>query len=323
MAALSRTSAENLQIQAQLDRQAARKQAIGRVVPYLGLVFLFVFFTIVTGGLFISPKNLSNMVEQCFTMCIIATGAAFVYAQGNMDFSIGSACGVAQMCGAILLLHKGWPMPLAMLVTILIPVVTCCVVSTIAVVFHVPVFIGSMCVRSLLAGLLTIGVAKQEIVVPVSNWPIMTNGVFKAIVQVAVIAIGVYLFHFTRIGKWAKAIGGISCVSISQNFTTAFFKAVIDKVTTRAIKALMMLEDQYGCLDNLGIVVESKRVASENNAIINNNIFNNDSSSVNLTGSAEKGRFGSKVTWKIVAPILTAVAGGLLTAWIMNHLPLG
>ena len=117
--------------------------------------------------------------------------------------------------------------------------------------------------------------------------------------------------------------GGISCVSISQNFTTAFFKAVIDKVTTRAIKALMMLEDQYGCLDNLGIVVESKRVASENNAIINNNIFNNDSSSVNLTGSAEKGRFGSKVTWKIVAPILTAVAGGLLTAWIMNHLPLG
>lgn len=208
MAALSRTSAENLQIQAQLDRQAARKQAIGRVVPYLGLVFLFVFFTIVTGGLFISPKNLSNMVEQCFTMCIIATGAAFVYAQGNMDFSIGSACGVAQMCGAILLLHKGWPMPLAMLVTILIPVVTCCIVSTIAVVFHVPVFIGSMCVRSLLAGLLTIGVAKQEIVVPVSNWPIMTNGVFKAIVQVAVIAIGVYLFHFTRIGKWAKAIGG-------------------------------------------------------------------------------------------------------------------
>ena len=208
MAALSRTSAENLQIQAQLDRQAARKQAIGRVVPYLGLVFLFVFFTIVTGGLFISPKNLSNMVEQCFTMCIIATGAAFVYAQGNMDFSIGSACGVAQMCGAILLLHKGWPMPLAMLVTILIPVVTCCVVSTIAVVFHVPVFIGSMCVRSLLAGLLTIGVAKQEIVVPVSNWPIMTNGVFKAIVQVAVISIGVYLFHFTRIGKWAKAIGG-------------------------------------------------------------------------------------------------------------------
>lgn len=117
--------------------------------------------------------------------------------------------------------------------------------------------------------------------------------------------------------------GGISCVSISQNFTTAFFKAVIDKVTTRAIKALMMLEDQYGCLDNLGIVVESEKAASENNAIINNNIFNNSSSSANLTGSAEKERLGSKITWKIAAPILTAVAGSLLTAWATHYLPLG
>lgn len=179
MAAISRTSAQNMQIQAQLDKQAARKQTVGKVVPYLGLVFLFAFFSVVTGGLFISRQNLVNMVEQCFTMCIIATGAAFVYAQGNMDFSIGSACGVAQMCGAILMLHKGWPMPLAMLVTILVPVCTCCVVSTISVVFRVPVFIGSMCVRSLLAGLLTIGVAKQEIVIPVSNWPIMTNGFLR------------------------------------------------------------------------------------------------------------------------------------------------
>lgn len=111
MAESSRTSEQNLLIQARLDKQAARKQVIGRIVPYFGLVFLFIFFTIVTKGLFISKKNLTNMVEQCFTMCIVATGAAFVYAQGNMDFSIGSACGVAQMCGAILLLHKGWPMP--------------------------------------------------------------------------------------------------------------------------------------------------------------------------------------------------------------------
>lgn len=197
MAESSRTSEQNLLIQARLDKQAARKQVIGRIVPYFGLVFLFIFFTIVTKGLFISKKNLTNMVEQCFTMCIVATGAAFVYAQGNMDFSIGSACGVAQMCGAILLLHKGWPMPLAMAVTILVPVLTCSLVSTIAVVFRVPVFIGSMCVRSLLAGLLTIGVAKAEIVIPVSNWPIMTNGVFKAAVMLAIIAVGVYLFHFT------------------------------------------------------------------------------------------------------------------------------
>ena len=39
--------------------------------------------------------------------------------------------------------------------------------------------------------------------------------------------------------------GGITCLSISQNFSPDFFKGIIGEVTTRAIKALMMLEDEY------------------------------------------------------------------------------
>lgn len=208
MAELSRTSAENLRIQAQLDKKAARKQLIGKFIPYLGLVFLFVFFTIVTKGLFVSGANLKNMIEQCFTMCIIAVGAAFVYAQGNMDFSIGAACGVAQMVGGMLMVNKGWPMPVAMVLTLLVPIASCCLVSLISVVFKVPVFIGSMCVRALLTGLLTIGVARTEIRIPIGDYPIMTNTIFRAVVLVVIVAVGVYLFHFTRVGKQAKAIGG-------------------------------------------------------------------------------------------------------------------
>lgn len=208
MAELSRTSAENLRIQAQLDKKAARKQLIGKFIPYLGLIFLFVFFTIVTKGLFVSGANLKNMIEQCFTMCIIAVGAAFVYAQGNMDFSIGAACGVAQMVGGMLMVNKGWPMPVAMVMTLLVPIASCCLVSLISVVFKVPVFIGSMCVRALLAGLLTIGVARTEIRIPIGEYPIMNNTIFRAIVLLVIVAVGVYLFHFTRVGKQAKAIGG-------------------------------------------------------------------------------------------------------------------
>lgn len=205
---MDKSSAENLQIQARLDKQAARKQLLDKFVPYLGLAFLFALFTIVTKGLFIQAENLKNMVEQCFTMCLVATGAAFVYAQGNMDFSIGSACGVAQMAGGMLMIKLGVPMPLAMAVTLLIPVLTCCLVSLISVVFKVPVFIGSMCVRALLAGLLTIGVSRNEIRIPIGDYPIMTNNLFKGLILLAVIGVGVYLFHFTRVGKQAKAIGG-------------------------------------------------------------------------------------------------------------------
>lgn len=174
-ATTSRTSAENLEIQARLDKAAARRQLTGKIIPYMGLVFLLVFFSIVTGGKFLSAANLSNMIEQCFTMALVATGASFVYAHGNMDFSIGAACGVAQMCGAILFLQAGAPFPAAMLAALAVPVGTCLMVFLISVVFKVPVFIGSMCIRSLLMGILTIGVSRAEIIIPVSQYPYMTS----------------------------------------------------------------------------------------------------------------------------------------------------
>lgn len=208
MATVSKTSQENLAIQARLDKKAARKTLLENVIPYAGLLFCIVFFGIVTQGRFLSAANLTNMVEQCFTMVIIAVGASFVYAQGNMDFSIGSACGVAQMVGGMLLVKMNMPIPVVILVTCMVPIVSSLLVATISTVFNVPVFIGSMCIRSLLAGLLTIGVAKAELIIPISQFPYMYNNVVKAVVLVIVIAIGAYLFHFHRIGKWAKLIGG-------------------------------------------------------------------------------------------------------------------
>lgn len=231
MSSVSKTSQENLAIQARLDQQAARKNVFNNLIPYVGLVFCILFFTIVTKGMFLSPSNLSAMIEQAFTLVIIAVGATFVYAQGNMDFSIGSACGVAQMVGGLLLVRFGMPLAVVVPVILLVPVATCLLVATISAVFNVPVFIGSMCIRSLLAGLLTIGVAKAELIIPISNYAFMNNNVVKAIVLVVVIAIGAYMFHFHRVGKWAKLIGG--------NRTTATQAGV--KVTQQIFLAYAIL----------------------------------------------------------------------------------
>lgn len=208
MPSVSKTSQENLAIQARLDKQAARKNLINNLIPYVGLVFCFVFFTIVTKGLFLSAANLKGMVEQCFSLVIIAVGASFVYAQGNMDFSIGAACGVAQMVGGLLLIKLHMPIYVVIVGVVLIPAISCCLVATISAVFNVPVFIGSMCIRSLLAGLLTIGVSKAEMIIPISAYPWISNNVTRVAVLLVVIAAGVYFFHFHRVGKWAKLIGG-------------------------------------------------------------------------------------------------------------------
>lgn len=117
-----------------------------------------------------------------------------------------------------------------------------------------------------------------------------------------------------------RSEGRVTCTSIAQNIPVSFYEGVVAKVTTRVIRALMLLEDQYGCLDGLGIDVSSKKAATDNNTVINNAIFNN--APIN-TGDKEEEKLGSKVAWKIVVPIITAVAGAVLGALALAWLQLG
>ena len=84
----------------------------------------------------------------------------------------------------------------------------------------------------------------------------------------------------------------------------------------------MMLEDEYGCLDELGIEIKSKRETTENNTVINNTILSARTPGIENSNSAENEDFGSKIAWNVVAPILTAVAGALVTAVLMRYFQL-
>jgi hypothetical protein len=57
MSASTLQDEKNQQIQAELDMKARRKALIGRFLPYVGLLFLFVFFVIVTKGKFLNEAN--------------------------------------------------------------------------------------------------------------------------------------------------------------------------------------------------------------------------------------------------------------------------
>lgn len=74
-----------------------------------------------------------------------------------------------------------------------------------------------------------------------------------------------------------------------------------------------MLEEQYGVLDDPGIVVESKRDALENNSSINNVVLNYP---VGTLDKEEK--LGSKVTWNVIVPIVSAVLGAVPSAVVVK-----
>lgn len=74
----------------------------------IALAVLWIIFSILTKGVFITPRNLSNLFRQMATTGIIAVGMSLVIICGYMDLSIGSVVGATSALTAVMVTN--WKM---------------------------------------------------------------------------------------------------------------------------------------------------------------------------------------------------------------------
>lgn len=202
-----RDSEENRRIQEMLDKKALQKQRVEQIIPYLGFAFIFVLFTIVTKGKFLSANNIENLIVQSFSMALFAIGAIFVYAHAGTDMSVAATSACGQLALAALLL-AGAPLWLAILACIAVTMLGASSVAGIALVLGVPVFIGSMCIRTSFQGILQFVTRSGDLIIDYQKYEFMNNTALKAVILLALMAIGIFLYNYTVFGKYNKLIGG-------------------------------------------------------------------------------------------------------------------
>ena len=71
------------------------------------LLLIWVIFSILTGGNFLKPRNLSNLFMQMVTFAIMTSGMVLVMVAANIDLSVGSVCGTLGALVAWLMVVKG------------------------------------------------------------------------------------------------------------------------------------------------------------------------------------------------------------------------
>ena len=80
---------------------------IRQYAMFIALISIGVIFTVLTNGVFMSPRNLSNLLLQTSFIAILAVGMVLVIVGGHIDLSVGSIVGFTGAFAAVLQVNYG------------------------------------------------------------------------------------------------------------------------------------------------------------------------------------------------------------------------
>jgi D-xylose transport system permease protein len=118
------------------------------------LVLIWAYFGISTGGLFLSSRNLSNLVLQIATIGIDALGVSLVLIIGEIDLSVASVGTLGAVIMGVLVERNGFPAWEAMSIALLSGAVVGIINGILVAVVRMPSFIVTLAASIAYEGLL-------------------------------------------------------------------------------------------------------------------------------------------------------------------------
>lgn len=189
------------------------KKMMISALPFVALVVLLaVFCGIVSSKVYRLDMYIKIVFNEGIVLSIVATGAIFIYTLGSFDISLGAATLFAATLGV--LTYNATENFALMIIVILLAGIVCSLVnSVLASIFHIPVFVTTVAMMSVLSAIAsqiitTKGGAVGGISIPSEVVKHLDNSAFKIGVLVIWVAICVFVFDYTKFGRREKFVGG-------------------------------------------------------------------------------------------------------------------
>ena len=175
------------------------------ILPFIGLVGVIVILLIISGGRLFAPGNLSNILDQSYTVVLLSVGCAFLYSHGGFDLAVGGIYGLSMMVSGLIFLNGSMSIWVALPLCIVISLVCYLLMGVVTVKLQLPAFITSLCMQFICRGIVTT-ISKGNINLP-GEFSAGDNWVIKIVVLVVLLAGAYLLLHRTAFGKNNRAIG--------------------------------------------------------------------------------------------------------------------
>ena len=179
---------------------------IAKFIPFISFALIFAVFYVASGGKNIELFNLSAILDQTIVVIIGGIGTIFVVALGSVDMTIGITMALSGIVSSIVAQQSGVPIliiPCALIIGTGMGLLTGTIVSR----FKVPSFMATLAILIGMRGVINYIQTNSGLnyFPPSLKW-LNNFGVKLAIVAILV-AIMMYIFESTKLGKYSKAIG--------------------------------------------------------------------------------------------------------------------
>ena len=272
-------------------------RVLKNIAPYAGLIALIIIFSLTTGGRFVQTRNLSNIIGQSMVTMIAACGCTFVMAHNNLDFSLGGGC--ALIAAFSYLVTRGQNLFLMLIACIVFGIICGLVTAVIHIKGKIPAFMAGMCIMFVGRGVVE-GLATNNIMNLPASSSAYANNTFYLIFLIAVFAISVFLFNYTKIGKFQKLIGSNPNAAALSGIAVKKYKAIAFIISGATLGIATFLT-----MIRIGSVTKTIGSGLETDVLI----------ALTLGGIPLTGGAGSKMRSALIGALTYYILGNGLTLW--------
>jgi putative multiple sugar transport system permease protein len=152
---------------------------------YIALFIIMLVFSILTDGLFMSSRNISNLLDATGYIAVLAVGMTLVIVIRHIDLSVGFAAGFMGAIAALLLTQAGMPIYLIIPIVLVIGVAAGMINGFLVASLGIPSFVASLAGMLIFRGALLQVTAKTgTIIIKDDHFNAIGNGYIPAIATV-------------------------------------------------------------------------------------------------------------------------------------------